>query len=264
MISNIDHLSYSAISLYSTCPRAWRYKYIDKVPSPATPELAFGKAFHDTVEGYVASQFAPKRVNLTEYWLEKWQKQATEGGVEWGLDTPETYANLGLKMFGHEETANVINGIVPAMSPTESGPMIERKIELHVPGVPLPIIGYIDCVGSDSVPMDFKTSARAWTMDKAQEETQSLFYLAALNQAGENAHNWQFRHIVFVKTKQPQVQVFSHKHSPAEVFWLFDLIKSVWKGIESEVWPMNPGSWKCAPRFCEAWSMCRGKYINGG
>ena len=36
-------------------------------------------------------------------------------------------------------------------------------------------------------------------------------------------------------------------------------IQKVWKGIEAGVFPENPSTWKCNPRYCEYWPICRGK-----
>ena len=75
------------------------------------------------------------------------------------------------------------------------------------------MVGYIDVITADGIPGDFKTSARTWTVDKALNETQPLFYLAALNQIGVREVNLRFRHYVFVKTKTPQFQVIEHSHT---------------------------------------------------
>jgi hypothetical protein len=133
-------------------------------------------------------------------------------------------------------------------------------VELHVPGVPIPIIGYIDVVTADGVPGDFKTAARSWTQDQAQNELQSLFYLAALNQAGIATPGWMFRHYTIIKTKTPKFEAFEHCHKPGELMFLFDLIQRVWTGIERGVFALNPTGWKCSPSYCDFYSKCRGKY----
>ena len=138
--------------------------------------------------------------------------------------------------------------------------MIERKVELRVPGVPVPVIGYIGVILEDGTPADFKTSARSWTQDQANNSLQTLFYLAALNQAGFEV-NWRFKHFVFVKTKTPQVQVLEHSHKPGELFFLFETIKRVWEGISKEYFPLNPTTWRCSEKYCDFYANCRGRYV---
>jgi len=128
-----------------------------------------------------------------------------------------------------------------------------------VPGVPLPVIGYIDLMTADGVPGDFKTSRNRWTQGDAEGEIQPLVYLAALHQAGRPVAGNRFRHYVITKTKKPEVQVIEHRHTMMEIFWLFELIRRVWRGIEAEVFPVNPNAWLCSSRYCAYWTQCRGR-----
>lgn len=263
----LDHLSYSSISAYLDCPENWRRKYIAKEPTQSSPALAFGSAFHGTIEKLVVNQ-TPEINPLSIYpehaiyhekslWQIEFEKATTGQSIFWGLDTPEAIYNDGIRMFSNPLILSELKKIAPGID--EQGHKIERQVELRVPGVPVPIIGYIDIILDDGTPADFKTSAKSWTDDKAQESLQSLFYLAAMNQMGIPV-NWKFKHIVFVKTKEPKVQMLEHSHKPGELFFLFDLISRVWRGIEHEVFPMNPGTWKCSEKYCDFWGDCRGKY----
>jgi hypothetical protein len=250
----IDHLSYSSISSYLYCGRSWAFKYLDQIKTPTSPELVFGSAFHGTIENYLTPG---QKQSIPDLWMQNWNKQIESQVVDFGTDTPETFCNEGIRILSHPAIQQGILSIKPGTD--EAGVKIERKVELHVPGVPIPIVGYIDIITDDGTPCDFKTSKTSWTVDKALNETQPLFYLAALNQAGIPIPGWRFRHFIFVKTKTPQFQAIEHVHNPGQLFWLFEMIKRVWKAIESEHFPMNPTGWKCSPNYCEYWGLCRGK-----
>lgn len=256
MAVELDHLSYSSISSYLACPANWKFHYLDKIPTATSPELVFGSAFHSTIEEYVGTSH---QCNLLDVWHTNWALQMeTNKEVHWNGDTPESMCNLGVRMFTNPDVAQGILSI-KARPDAQGMLMIERKIELRIPGVGVPVIGYIDVIAADGVPGDFKTSSRAWTTDKALNEMQPVFYLAALNQLGIHMHNWRFRHYVFVKTKTPQFQMIEHVHGPAEIFWLFGMIQRVWDAIEKGCFPPNPTGWKCSPQYCDYWSICRGK-----
>lgn len=255
----LQHLSYSSISSYLYCARAWRYHYLDKIETPTSPELVLGSAFHGAIEDYLTARTVAREADLTTSWAASWTKQTEGKDIDWGADTPERFHNDGLRLIDSAPVRELVDGLRVAVD--DQGPKIERKVELRVPGVPIPIIGYIDLVAHDGVPCDLKTSARAWTSDRAQSELQSLFYLAALNQAGDNSHRWTFRHLVFVKTKTPQVQILEHSHRPGEVLWMFSMIRDIWNAIDGGHFPCNPTGWKCSPNFCDYWARCRGKYI---
>ena len=256
----LNHLSYSSISTWLMCPRSWRFRYLDKVPVPTAPALIFGSAFHNTVEEYLIRKHqvgAGEPQPLAELWPTLWQEQLAEneGNVNWGKNTPESCFNDGLRMLQAKEVCDVVDGLIFG----DGVPQVEHRVELQVPDVPIPIIGYIDMIDRDGIPHDLKTSACSWNGDKAQGEIQPLFYLAALLQAGDVRHGFRFRHVVFVKTKTPQAQVIESQHSIGAVFWLIGLIREVWRAIEAGHFPGNPTSWKCSPDYCEYWGMCRGK-----
>lgn len=270
----MNHLSYSSISTYHLCPRSWRYHYVDKVKTPTATSLAFGGAFHDTIEAAISALAQGKASStetawLLQLWSEKWQAKIASEQVAWGEETPESLAALGARMLGNslevsgggpnrtETMPEFLSKIVPMM--VESQPMIEQKISLSVPGVPVPIIGYIDIITADGVPADFKTAAKAWYADKALGELQPTYYLAALMQAGMPVPDNKFRYIIFTKTKQPKAQIIETKRTDGEILWLFEVIADTWQAIQAGSFPPNPCGWKCDPQWCDYWKMCRGK-----
>lgn len=253
----IEHLSYSSISMYMDCPESWRRKYIAKEPTRTTSALAFGSAFHGTVERIVAhgdTQYDPLPI-----WREEFDKQFTDSVSLDPDETREQHFNEGVRILSHEAVRNLILSIKPGRDEAGNA-LIEQRVELQVPGVPVPVIGYIDVILDDNTPADFKTSARSWTDAQAGNALQTLFYLAALNQMGREV-NWRFQHIIFVKTKTPQVQVLEHAHQPSELFFLFDVIKRVWDGISKHVYVMNPTTWRCNERYCDFYAQCKGRYL---
>lgn len=248
----LEHLSYSSISMYLSCARSWKFKYLEQVPTYSTPELAFGSAIHGAIEGYLSQ--AERTKQPIDFWGASWSK-TTEGvqNIFWGADTPEHHYNEGIRILTQ---ADVHAGITSIQL---GGLSVEEKVSLRVPGVPIPVIGYIDIQTADGIPGDIKTSSKSWNQERAEGETQSLFYLAALNQANRTVPGWKFRYYVITKLKTPKFDVFEIRHEPAEIFWLFNMIANVWRGIEKEVFPENPTSWRCNSRWCDFWTKCRGR-----
>ena len=261
----ISHLSYSSINLYLTCPEHWRRKYLLKQPQPSSAALVVGSAFHETVQRAIIAnaETGGQGPRLTAIWPEVWNaKMETDGAsVDWGADTPEQHFNDGLRLVNAAPVQGMIDAIKPLRD--EQGYFIERKLSIDVPGVPIPIIGYVDIVTDDGVPGDFKTSRARWSQSDAESETQPLFYLAALHQAGIPSPGNRFRHFVVTKTATPTATVIEHSHTWDEIVWLYELIRQVWRGIEAEVFPTNPNGWLCSARHCGYWSQCRGKRWEG-
>lgn len=247
------------MALYLSCQRAWRFKYLDRRTAPATPSLVLGKAFHDAVESQlVLIQGGEKHDHLTWIWRTAWLRAMEQGATDWQDETPEAVYNDGLRLYTAPASQELIRLLRPQVLP-DGGLAIEQRIELRVPGVPIPVIGFIDLITDDGIPGDFKTASRAWTYDQAEKELQPLVYLAALNQAGRIVPELRFRHYVFVKTKEPRVQVIETVHRPAELFFLMETIRDVWRGIEGAYFPLNPTSWRCNSRSCAYWADCRGR-----
>lgn len=251
---DIQHLSYSSISTYLLCPESWRRRYILHEQAPTATALVFGSAVHSAIERYLRASKP-----LEEQWRESWSEQLSqESNVAWGEETAESLATDGERLLTSQIVRTFL-GEIKANFDLARERCVERKVELHVPGVPVPIIGYIDVITKDGVPGDFKTAARMWAPNKAAEEMQPLVYLAALNQEGVHEHNWRFRHYVMTKSARPSCKVFECQRSPAEVLTgLFPTIQQVWRDIQAERFPKVTTGWKCSAKYCEYWQGCQG------
>jgi RecB family exonuclease len=252
-MADLDHLSYSSVSSYLLCGHAWYLHYVQKVQTPTAPALVFGTAWHELTERYLRTGEP-----LEALWPGAWSKALErDADIDWSQESPEDLQATALRMVRAKPVADLLAQVRAAFDPERGA--IERRVELHVPGVPVPIVGYIDVMTTDGIPGDFKTAARMWGDDKAAAEMQPLVYLAALNQAGEDTHQWRFRHYVMSKAAKPTAKVFTTQRTPGEVLGnLFPTIAQVWAGIQAGVFPKNTGSWKCSPKWCEHYAGCMG------
>ena len=248
MTISIEHLSYSSISSFLTCGKAWKYRYIDKVQAPTSPTLIIGSAVHDTVEEIIqANSLGIQAPEPAEF-----ATQAAAGRLDKepsinGTPEAENVVTEAVRLVSAPLILRGINRLRAKVD--EAGAMIERKVTLEVPEVDVPIIGYIDIILADGTPADFKTASKSWTQDKAESELQPVFYLAAMGQMGIPV-NWKFKHIVIVKNKIPKFQILEHEHKPEELFKLFRQIQEVWKTMNAGVFlPAAPGCWKCKPNY---------------
>jgi hypothetical protein len=271
MLPEIAHLSYSSISTYQLCPRSWAFRYIEKPPVAASPTLLFGTSFHGTIQAAIKARAAGTPLNVADYWPEEWDNKVRETEhsdqeIAWnGAD----FAGLlrdGLDMLADPGVEAFLSGFAP-LRDHDGQPVIEQEIWLSIPGLPKRIKGYIDARDSSGTPYDLKTSSRAWTQQKADEETQPAFYIAALSQSGEMpfvaGQPQKFRHVVFQKPsgrgRKVGVQVIESTRTARDVFALFRNVLEVWKGIEAESFPCATSSWKCKPAWCEFFGRCQGE-----
>ena len=255
----IDHLSYSSVSLFLTCGKAWKYRYIDKVQAAPSQNLIIGSCIHDVLEEIIRCNTLGENVpDASNYAL-----QAVENRL--GSIEPDSVDAIDAEAVKNEvlriaDAPLILSGVNMIRAKVDDeGAMIERKVTLEVPEVDVPVIGFIDIILDDGTPADFKTSARSWTAERAQSEKQPVFYLASMGQAGMPV-NWHFKHLVAVKNKTPKWQIFDSERTPAEIGRLFVEIQQVWRSIQAENYlPAAPGSWKYSPKGCEYWQICQGE-----
>lgn len=76
-------LSYSAISSYQTCPRQYRYRYVDCLPALPSPALSFGSTLHEALRWFydVPTPVPRQPAELLEYLDSCWIREGY-GSVE--------------------------------------------------------------------------------------------------------------------------------------------------------------------------------------
>jgi hypothetical protein len=240
----IDHLSYSSISKYLKCGKQWKYRYIDKLQEESSEALLFGSAWHKMIK----YELQEENNNLLDSWYavcEEWD------GVKLPSPMSDELIQLGEKMLTSPDITKTIQGL--SVQPES----LEMETELHIPGVPVPIIGFIDMIDLDSTPIDIKTSGKKWSQQQADTSLQPTFYLAALEQLQMVKLPAKFKYIVFTKAKNPTVQILETTRTHEDVFALYGLIGEVWQAIQKEVFtPTDPGNWWCHPKYCGFWDVC--------
>ena len=242
----IDHLSFSSISKYLKCHRQWKHKYIDGWEEKTGDALLFGSAWHKMIR--ISMEESSNDFLLWDEFSEKY---------ELSMDLNIT----GNRMIADSHIKNTIKSLKPM---PES---IEKKIELHIPGVEVPIIGYIDMIEDETmIPVDFKTSKSKWSVPteknnfvgKADVQLQATFYIAALEQAGMIELPHTFRYIVFTKTSKPTVQILDTVRTAADIFELHEMVNDVWSAIKLEAFgKCDPGMWWCSQKWCSFYDRCK-------
>lgn len=278
----VDHLSYSSINAYLSCHRLWWWRYIEKPRVPVAVALPFGTAIHKAVQGYIVAKAQDHEVwdtamlgfqkekdlvpvsashLLPESWLACLRNALDEprnlDNIKW--DRPfDYYADLGARMLNAPDVVAAVEDIEPLV--IDETAVMEKRIEFFVPGVDVPIIGYIDLIEVDGVPVDFKTASRKWAKGKEHSEMQVDFYLLGLNYEGYDLNpNLQFRYYIFTKTKNPTCQILDTVRGWGALLFTVQTIREAWEGIQAGAFGPNPTGWKCSQRFCEYWGLCRGR-----
>lgn len=253
----IEHLSYSQIGHYLSCQRSYRYKYINEIPTDSSDALLFGSAWHKMISMVLVDQtpqmawgkaydetFNPEKNNHLNSDL--WELGVSM--INATLSTLQGLRPLPVYEFGSYQLAGKV--------------MIDHYVEFNIPGVPVPIIGYIDMVDIDKVPVDFKTASRKWTQAQADASLQPTFYLAGLHsQKFLTAKDFpaKFRYIIFTKKPPHEIQIIETTRTAEDILNLFGLIGDCWQSIQNGSFlPTGAGSWKCSQNYCDFYDRCMG------
>jgi hypothetical protein len=244
--------------------------------------MLFGSAVHSAAEKYLHLSALGRNVDLGDSWRKKFwghlSKLERSSGIDWRGHTREAVYADGVRLLvspeeievesqasgdaaeraSHPSMAHYLDSIEVAVA--DGKPAIERRVSMRVPGVDVPVVGFIDWLGRDGIPADLKTASSPWTIQQAELELQPTFYLAALQQLGYDANpDGAFRHYVLHPRGDPNVQVFETRRNGADIEWLCDLIRQVWECISAGRFHPNPTYRWCQPKTCEYWDICRGK-----
>jgi hypothetical protein len=253
----IEHLSYSSISKYLRCSRQWRFKYVDEIPEREKSDaLLFGSAWHGMIKNLVEGEL------LDDAWLDSVHETLPESIT--CIDDWEPLM-LGYKMLQSPNIATTLQGY--------KFWKMEQYFELNVPGVPIPVVGYVDAIKqntsdgygnqSQHIPIDFKTAKRKWTQDKADHDLQATMYIAMMYQAGLiTLLPAKFEFHIFTKTKNPDVQILETWRDAQDLIELYNLVGLVYDAIEQGVYVPNNAGWWCSENYCDFYNRCKGGMID--
>lgn len=164
----IKHLSASSITDYLDCPLKWFGRRIAKWPEVKPPffqaAAAMGRAVHSALSAHHRGQDADTAL------VRCWETE-TQGCAQ------------GLVSLA--ETLPLVRAYTSVITP-KNGDKPDHRFSYRVPGVRVPIIGYIDVLSGATI-REFKTtrSHKNWTQADIDTSIQGSIYWAAILSSGE-------------------------------------------------------------------------------
>lgn len=250
----ITHLSYSSVNKYTNCPKSWKFRYIDGVRGEPSESLVLGSIVHKVIEAYMLDRSLDILTDAAEGVFPASVTAEYENESMYHSDMVASFFKIG-------ELQTALQGIKPKV--LEDGPAVEMRVEFPAPGIPIPIIGYIDVLTEDNIIVDFKTSKRSWNQSEADNKIQASFYAASLYLNGMidfNSHV-NVKYVVLVKNKKPKIQVIDTVRTFQDITHVFNMVNSTWDSIKKGAFHPNPNTYLCSPKYCDAWGLCEGGRI---
>jgi hypothetical protein len=164
--------------------------------------------------------------------------------IEWGDDNPGQLKDNVIKL-AKMYTKNVL----PEVNPTA----VEEKVKSDVDGIPC--LGYMDAIcelgDSTSLVIDHKLGKNRMSQEAADKDLQMSIYATLLDRPIVCAF-----HQALIQKKLVLNKVLTER-GRGDIVWATGLIKEVWNGIQSGIFPPNPLSWTCSESNCSYWTECR-------
>jgi len=261
----LDHLSWSGINAYKTCPRKFAFRYIEQVPEEFKPSsLAFGSAFHIAVERVQEARLqglsVPPLDEILNAFDIAWSNETIGADIQFCKEEDSaSLRELAQRMLAAYAEYAALESTLPEPAQIIS---IEHSNRFRLLADVPPIESRIDLLelrGTDLIVSDLKTSRSRWNDTKVAEAVPQLVLYATgllplMRELGATRIVTKF--VVVSKAKKPAVQVLQPQASQNDVVRLKQTLTDTWSAIQTGLF-VKRESWACAQ--CPYKNRCLGR-----
>lgn len=225
---NLTHLSYSSVTLWHSCPRAWYLKYGLGIFDPPSAAQIYGTAMHNTVQDALINHthMIAAADNFGDNFLREMNKRRAD------LSERDILYHIAL---GEETLRDPFSAELFKSIKISRASQVEQKVEFMVPNVPIPVLGYIDIVDDNGAIYDIKTSRSDWSQERADSGTQVDFYLTAMDSLKDNRHDGKFTYIIMTKIRPAVYFLDTARDNYQEK--VYSLVQEMWEHVSTEIEP---------------------------
>ena len=198
-----QHLSYSRLSRFETCPLSYRLHYIEKKQAEPGLPLRFGKTIHAVLERLIKEVVDDERTGpLSEERAIELYREA------WGAERL-----TGMDVFA--EGLAILRRFIAEQGVVDHRDVLAIEKEFRLPVGPFEVLGFIDRVDwidDETVEViDYKTNHQLFTRDEVDTSLQMSLYEVAVRRLWPWAKKvkltfWMLRHGVRQQTTRTEEQ----------------------------------------------------------
>lgn len=199
-----QHLSYSRLSRFETCPLSYRLHYIEKQHAEPGLPLRFGKTIHAVLERLIKEVVDDERTGpLSEERAIELYREA------WGAERL-----TGMDVFA--EGLAILRRFIAEQGVVDHRDVLAIEKEFRLPVGPFEVLGFIDRVDwidDETVEViDYKTNHQLFTRDEVDTSLQMSLYEVAVRRLWPWAKKvkltfWMLRHGVRQETTRTEEQL---------------------------------------------------------
>lgn len=276
-----EYLSFSQITLFLQCGKAYEYRYVLDAKSPSSPALVQGKSIHAALETNYGQKIASKIDLPVADILDSFSTEFDEGCKELEDKSDTTNTTMGrLK----DDSTTFLGKYHKTYAPSVQPLAVEQEFKLALTPT-LNLIGYIDLIQQESAPIPVVESMiekraeieagpnrdkiivdhKVTTRKKSQSDTDTSLQLSIYS-AATGIKNVRFDSLIVSakegeKREQKVVQTISHR-TDGDIDFDKSVILSVAQAISSGIFPKTgKGTWMCSQKFCPHFKRCHGERV---
>ena len=199
-----QHLSYSRLSRFETCPLSYRLHYIEKKQAEPGLPLRFGKTIHAVLERLIKEVVDDERTGpLSEERAIELYREA------WGAEQL-----TGMDVFA--EGLAILRRFIAEQGVVDHRDVLAIEKEFRLPVGPFEVLGFIDridWIDDETVEViDYKTNHQLFTRDEVDTSLQMSLYEVAVRRLWPWAKKvkltfWMLRHGVRQETTRTEEQL---------------------------------------------------------
>ncbi len=247
MVLPRGYLSNSQINCYLECPLRYRFIYIENRVLPINDYVFLGSVFHSAAENYFNERIKGNRPDLglcRDFLLKAFEHQQQEEQVLWTRPADQVRA-AGLAF---------IEAFVTAVGEKSRPMMVEKELQVEIPGTQVQFKGVIDLVEEDFALVDLKTSNRKWNGISGYRSRQMFYYKFLFEHSFASSVSGLRFEVLSGSPNHVLHQSIPVQASGDDVQAALDLALKVASDISAGIFPARPD---CRLRYCEFRAECR-------
>jgi putative RecB family exonuclease len=249
-----DHLSYSQINTYLSCPLKYQLHYVDRIkPEFLAASLAFGSGIHEAVAALYQERLIGDclRIDqLVDIYRQAWINRENENIRFFNGDNFESLL---------EKAQQLLEVFFFRLDPGMTVIGVEEFFQIEIEDCP-PLQGYIDLIEQDqdgtTTIADLKTAARKPPASQADQSLQLICYSLGAQYFGFDPERLNLRLDVLTKTKNPELVRLETTRTDEDRRRFIRLVRHVWNAIEREAF-FPKKDWHCSQccyqTACQKW-----------
>lgn len=253
----IEFISQSMMNQWFRCPESFRRRWIEGDIIPPGIAARIGTGLHKGAEvnhraKVITGEDEPLSI-IQDAARDCYVKTVRNEGVFFPPDELSSARKQLLE--GIDTTVALAKLYRESFAPKVLPYLIEERLTLDRPGLPIPFAGTIDLLTNDNWLPDIKSAEKKWPSGKADTEIQATLYRELVRErTGSYPNKISFE--VFTKSKLEH-HSFETTRTPEDFELLVRAAAAILKSIQAGIFhPAQPGAWNCGAKWCGYWWTC--------